>query len=118
MRSVRWDDWLLVRSYHTGLKDYPERMLFDVAADPHELNDLAAAHPAVVDRGQALLEQWTAEMLAGSEYAEDPLWTVMREGGPYHTRGQLAPYCQRLRATGRAHHAAFLEAHPTGLKGR
>jgi hypothetical protein len=40
----------------------------------------------------------------------DPLWTVMREGGPLHTRGHLASYCERLRQTGRAHHADALEA--------
>jgi choline-sulfatase len=114
-RSVRWDDWLLVRSYHTGLKNYPARMLFNVAADPHELIDLAPSRPDLADHGQAILEQWTADMLTSSDYAEDPLWTVMREGGPYHTREALAPYCQRLRATGRAHHAEFLEKHPTGI---
>jgi len=40
---------------------------------------------------------------------------VMREGGPYHTRAMLGKYCQRLRETGRARHAEFLEKHPTGL---
>ena len=115
MRSVRWDDYLYVRSYHTGLKNYPARMLFNVASDPHELNDLAATHPQLVDRGQALLSAWAEEMMATSDYDEDPLWTVMREGGPYHTRGALASYCKRLRDTGRPHHADFLEAHPNGI---
>ncbi len=23
----------------------------------------------------------------------DPLWTVMREGGPFHARGHLEAYC-------------------------
>ena len=54
-------------------------------------------------------------MMKTSEYPEDPLWTVMQEGGPYHTRDMLATYCKRLRETGRAHHAEFLEKHPTGL---
>jgi len=115
MRSVRWDEWLFCRSYHTGLKNYPARMLFNLADDPHELNDLAEADPALADHGQALLEQWTAEMMAAGEQAEDPLWTVLREGGPYHTRGRLADYCRRLRDTGRGRHADFLEANPTGI---
>jgi choline-sulfatase len=38
----------------------------------------------------------------------DPLMTVLREGGPEHARGQLGPYLQHLRATGRAHHAEAL----------
>jgi arylsulfatase A-like enzyme len=114
-RAVRWGDYILIRSYHTGLKNYPPRMLFNLAADPHELHDLAPANPALADHGQALIEEWTAEMMQTSASAVDPLWTVMREGGPYHTRGALQKYCQRLRETGRAKHAEFLEAHPAGV---
>ena len=116
MRSVRWDDHLLLRTHHTGLKNLRAKMLFNVADDPHELNDLAEARPDLVDHGLALIEQWTAEMMAGSDCAVDPMWQVMQEGGPFHTRGRLADYCRRLRATGRARHADFLEAHPTGLE--
>ena len=55
-------------------------------------------------------------MLATSEHGDDPLWAVIREGGPFHARGtRVASYCQRLRDTGRAHHADFLEAHPLGV---
>ena len=43
----------------------------------------------------------------------DPLMTVLREGGPFHTRGTLPRYAAHLRATGRAQHAARLERrHP------
>ena len=115
MRGVRWDDHVFLRTYHTGLKDLPARMLFDVARDPHETHDLAPSQPSLADRGQALLETWTAAMMAGSPPASDPLWTVLREGGPYHTRNELAFYCDRLRDTGRAHHAEFLQKHPTGI---
>lgn len=31
----------------------------------------------------------------------DPLWTVLREGGPWHVRGHLKEYLERLRETGR-----------------
>jgi choline-sulfatase len=110
-RSVRFGPWLLMRTYHDGLKDLKPLMLFDLAEDPHELNDLAAARPEIVKEGLVLLERWGAEMMATSAQAADPLWTVMREGGPYHTRGFLDSYCARLRATGRARHAEALEAH-------
>ena len=40
-RSVRWDKWLLIRTYHTGMKAFPEYMLFDIDADPHETTNLA-----------------------------------------------------------------------------
>lgn len=111
-RSVRWDRWLLIRTYDDGLKGYPPYMLFDVVADPHELHDLAADRPDIVREGLARLEAWHADMMAHSPRDTDPLWTVMREGGPYHTRGFLERYVERLRASGRAHHAErLLEKH-------
>ena len=122
MRSVRWGDHMFIRSYHTGLKNLPARMLYNVADDPHELKDLlktpghSGCWASTADHGQALLERWTAEMMASSDGDVDPLWTVMREGGPFHTRDRLGFYCRRLRDTGRAQHAEFLEAHPTGLE--
>ena len=36
--------------------------------------------------------------------------TVLRGGGPLHCRNQLPGYSERLRATGRAHHAERLAA--------
>ncbi len=117
MRSVRWEDYLFCRTYHTGHKNLPKRMLFNVAEDPHELNDLADREPALADRGQARLEDWTAEMMTGGDSDTDPLWTVMREGGPFHAGDrQRDKYIQRLRETGRVAHAEFLEAHSTGLR--
>ncbi len=114
-RAVRWDDYVFIRTYHTGLKDLPARMLFHVADDPHELNDLTAERPELADRGQALIEQWTGDMLSISDSPIDPMWTVMREGGPFHCREIGPRFLQHLRDTGRAHHAEFLKRHPTGL---
>ena len=38
-----------------------------------------------------------------SEYTVDPMWTVMREGGPYHAPiDALKNYLPRLEETGRA----------------
>jgi len=46
----------------------------------------------------------------------DPLWTVMREGGPLHARGHLKEYLERLEATGRAEGARILrERHPNEI---
>ena len=43
----------------------------------------------------------------------DPMMTVLREGGPFHTRGNLPRYLERLRLTGRETHAERLEKiHP------
>lgn len=108
-RAVRFGPWIMVRSYDTGLKDFPPHMLFNVAEDPHETNNLAEQKPEVVHEALALLDEWHADMMSTSTQAVDPMWTVMREGGPFHCRGELRKYCERLRKTGRAHHAERLE---------
>ena len=59
---------------------------------------------------QTKLDAWHDEMMATSETGIDPMQTVISEGGPYHTRTALEMYAGRLRETGRAHHADFLEA--------
>lgn len=114
-RSVRWDEWLLIRTYHAGLKDFPELMLFDVANDPHEQHNLADTRPHVVNAGLAKLESWHSTMLAGSHTEPlDPMQTVLAEGGPFHTRGGWESYLRRLRETGRSGHAERLRALVTG----
>jgi len=117
-RSVRWGDHLYLRTLHDGLHGHwqPE-MLFNVADDPHEVHDLAADEPGLVTDASRRLDEWTAEQLEialGDQ--TDPMQTVLAEGGPYHTRGHLPSYLERLRATGRSHWADVLtERHPTEL---
>ncbi len=112
-RGVRFDDYLCLRTYHDGYKELEPIMLFDLAHDPHEQHDLAAEHPEVVDRAMALLADWQHAMMLESGADIDPLMTVLREGGPFHTRGMLPRYLERLRTTGRGDHAARLAArHP------
>jgi hypothetical protein len=61
----------------------------------------------------ALLEQWHVQMMRTATHPQDPLRTVLFEGGPYHTKVDLPRYLQRLRQTGRAECAARLAAaHP------
>jgi arylsulfatase A-like enzyme len=109
-RGVRWGEHMLLRTYHDGLKDLPPLMLFKVGRDPHMTCDLSAQRPDLVREGQGRLEEWTAAMLASSPHQTDPMWNVIREGGPYHVRGCLRSYCEHLRRTGRAHHADALMA--------
>jgi hypothetical protein len=47
-------------------------------------------------------------MILGSPTDVDPMMTVLRQGGALHTRGELPAYLERLRRTGRAHHADHL----------
>ncbi len=112
-RGVRWDNWLFIRTYHTGYKPFPKYMLFDVYSDPHETTNLAKVRPDIVAEGARRLEQWTEEMLRTSDGMQDPLWTVMSEGGPFHANDKtpaLQKYFERLRQTGRARLADWLEA--------
>ena len=107
-RSVRFDDYIMIRTYHDGLKPYPEKMLFNVKEDPHEQNDLTSKKPEVVSRAMSMLEDWHAEMMATSLETVDPMQTVLAEGGPLHTIRMLESYCEHLRNTGRSHHADTL----------
>jgi len=100
-RSVRFEDWLLIRTYHTGLKNFPEYMLFDLENDYHMLNNLAKTHPEILNKGLKLLEKWHKGMMERSDMETDPMWTVINEGGPSHTRGELKKYLRRLKRTGR-----------------
>jgi arylsulfatase A-like enzyme len=112
-RSVRFDDWICIRSYHDGHHGFPEHMLFDVRSDPHEQRNLAPEHPEVVARAMFLLDDWHGRMMRTATHGQDPMWTVMQEGGPEHTRGQLTRYMERLRETGRGEWAERLAAaHP------
>lgn len=112
-RSVRFDDCICLRTYHDGLKQLEPVMLFNLADDPHEQHDLAAEQPDLVDRAMGLLADWYHDMTATALHDVDPMMTVLREGGAFHTRGMLPQYLARLRATGRAHHAERLAAlHP------
>jgi choline-sulfatase len=116
-RSVRfrWDghDYLCMRTYHDGYKQLEPVMLFDLNKDPHEQHNLASDCPYLVDHAMSLLAEWQAEMMTTAQTDIDPMLTVLREGGPLHTRGMLPRYLERLRATGRAAHAERLvKIHP------
>ncbi|SNZ17038.1 Arylsulfatase A [Natronoarchaeum philippinense] len=122
-RGVRWDDWLLLRTYHDGLKDFDPVELYDLDADPHETTNLAQEKPDVARKGIALLDEWVSTRLMETARDEaggnadapraltDPMLEVLHEGGPFHARPdeQLESYAERLRETGRAEHAAALE---------
>ena len=103
-RSVRFGPWLYLRTYHDGYHLFPREMLFDVEADPHEQRDLAPARPDLCREAAWRLLAWHDAMMRTMPegYDTDPLWTVLKEGGPEHARGHLAAYCARLEATGRA----------------
>jgi choline-sulfatase len=116
-RGVRFDHegeaFICLRTYHDGHKAMDPVMLFNLTQDPYEQMDLAAERPDLVDKAMGFLADWQHEMMLRSRTNIDPLMTVLREGGPSHTRYQLPAYLTRLRETGRAHHAERLATlHP------
>lgn len=112
-RAVRFcrdgRNWICIRTYHDAHHALPEVMLFDLDADPHEQQNLAGERPEIVAEALASLEQWHGEMIRSATHPLDPLDTVLAEGGPLHSRGQLTAYLERLRATGRGHCAELLQ---------
>jgi len=110
-RGVRFGNWHYIRTYHCGYHLFPQEMLFNIADDPHETCDVAIDNPNICLQAVHLLSEWHDEMMQTSPSDTDPLWTVMREGGPHHCKeGNLPAYLQRLEQTGRADKAAILRA--------
>jgi arylsulfatase A-like enzyme len=112
-RSVRWDRYIAIRSYHDGHHGFPSVMVFDVEADPHEQNDLATSRPDLVKEAMSRLDAWQGHMMETATNPSDPMRTVIAEGGPLHTRGFLPAYLRRLQETERGPWADTLAAlHP------
>lgn len=111
-RSARWDRYILIRTYHTGMKAFPEYMLFDLEADPHQTTNLAAQRPDLVGHGLMLMDRWMGERMREG-LRGDPFWGIIAEGGPLHANERSESwqrYCERLRRTGRGHHADYLQS--------
>ncbi len=117
-RSVRFGDYIYMRTYHDGYHLFPREMLFNVAEDPHEQCDLTAARPDLCAQACRMLADWQQDMLQSATSPVDPMWSVIVEGGPFHAKGHLPGYCARLEQTGRAEGARLLRArHPREFKG-
>jgi hypothetical protein len=110
---VRFGPWIYIRTIHDFFHLYPREMLFNVAEDPHETRDLAESRADLCGQGARILLEWHEDMMRQMPDAIDPLWTVMCEGGPLHSRGHLPKYLERLQATGRGEHVEALKRrHP------
>ncbi len=115
-RSVRFGDWIYMKTYHDGYHNFPKEMLYNVKEDYHETKNVAAEHPEICDRAAHMLLDWFDDCMKSSRQPIDPMQTVLREGGPYHTRGHLKEYCEFLRKTDRADEAeSLIRRHPDEL---
>ena len=108
-RSARFDDYVYIRTVHGGYHLFPEEMLFNVKEDPHEQHNLAEERPDLCAKGAKMILDWNDRMMKTSHYDVDPMWTVMREGGPEHCRGQLKSYMERLKGTPREYGIELLK---------
>lgn len=108
-RSARFGDWLYIRSIHDGFHLFDKEMLFNIKDDPHELNDVKDLYPEICEKGARIILNWHEDQMLVSESPVDPMWTVMHEGGPYHTTGWKDKYTKRLYETGREEAAQKLQ---------
>lgn len=114
-RSARFGDYLYIRTYHGGYHLFPKEMLFNIKSDPHQTNDIAKENVALCEKGAKIILDWVDSMMTKSRYQIDPLWTVMKEGGPEHARGMLDSYIKRLEGTNRAYGIDLLkQMYPNG----
>ncbi|MGG4147435.1 sulfatase-like hydrolase/transferase, partial [Paenibacillus algorifonticola] len=115
-RSVRFRDWIYIRTYHDGYHLFDQEMLFHLSNDPKEQHNVAADNKALCMEAVYYLNQWHDEHMRRSGDDRDPLWTVIKEGGPFHAQGYLKGYIQRLEETGRGQHVEELKRrHPSEL---
>lgn len=102
-RSVRFGDWLYVRTYHDGYHLFDKEMLFQLREDPYEQHNAAGERRDICKDAVYYLNEWHDQMMQSMPHDVDPLWTVIKEGGPYHAKGFLKNYVNRLEETGRAY---------------
>ena len=110
-RSARFGDWIYIRTIRDGFQLFDDEMLFNVKDDPHEQYDLKTQRPDICAQGAKIILEWQEKMMKTSGTDIDPMWTVYKEGGPYHAHDTaLDMYLARLETTGRGEAAKRLRA--------
>ncbi len=101
-RSAIFDDWLYMRTVHDGYHLFDKEMLYNLKDDPYEQVDVKKDNPDQCAKGAKIILDWIDEQMLKDTSNRDPMWTVMDEGGPMHTKTDLEAYAKRLEATNRA----------------
>lgn len=106
-RSVFDGKMAFVRTYEPSYYEYQPRMLFDIAADPHQTRDIANQQPETVAEMENYLLNWER-----SAVEETSLPDALREiaAVPVDVLGGVAAHLGVLRSEGREADAARLEA--------
>jgi arylsulfatase A-like enzyme len=101
-RSVRTQDWMLIRTLHPGLYPYDDEFwLYDMKNDWHQTTNVAGDNPEVVKELLAMMDEWWYRNAAPNQ--PDPLALAIERGEfRYFTPEKMVA---RLRRTGRAHFA-------------
>lgn len=116
-RSVRFKNWLYMRTYHDGYHMFEDEMLFNLDKDHYEQYNIATENKDICMEAVYYMNDWHDDMMKSMDCEIDPLWTVMKEGGPFHARGSLKNYCPHLEKTGRSYAIELLkERHPEEFK--
>ena len=98
-RSVRTDEWLLMRTYHPGVVPLAPVELYRIQEDPHMEHNLAESHPHVAAKLDHLLQEWYTAQVGHPLSEPDPLPLVV-ETGPFKYVGKER-WKERLRQIGR-----------------
>ncbi len=96
-RSVVIGDWLYMRTIHDGYHLFDREMLYNISKDPYERYDVKDKYPEVCAECARLILTWQEDLMLKDPLASDPMWTVMKEGGPQHTKTDLPAYIERLK---------------------
>ncbi len=107
-RSARFDDWLYIRTYHDGYHLFEKEMLFNLKDDPYEQKNRSSEKAEVCEKAAKIILDWQDDQMMKDPTNRDPMWTVMSEGGPEHSKTNLNAYLLRLEATGRSEGAQIL----------
>ncbi len=112
-RSVIFDKYLYIQTYHDGYHPYfEEEMLFDLEADYYEQNNIAKDNKQLVDRAKVILFDFTNKQMKNQENGHyvDPLWYIYMHGGPYHANLEAKQFYQNLIELGEDEKAQIVKA--------
>jgi arylsulfatase A len=88
--AIMVDDWKMVRLILSG-----EQQLFNLSADPEELNDLAAKHPERVERLARMLDEHL-QATGAQRMRPNPAWDPDRPPGKMKNYGTFFPVGRKV----------------------